>query len=171
MPDSSPPATAAPPEPGERRLDRPPSDRYRESTPTAPDGGAAAGSPDRRPRSARRAMAYAITATLLGALATIILGGVLAISAGLLVVAVVAGRAIGLGLIVGDDGSLTSTRRTSIAIGLALASVVIGQLGLWWYASTEGGVLGPIDYLAQTFGILVPLQALLTTAVAWWTAR
>lgn len=116
-------------------------------------------------------MAYAITATLLGALATIILGGVLAISAGLLVVAVVAGRAIGLGLIVGDDGSLTSTRRTSIAIGLALASVVIGQLGLWWYASTEGGVLGPIDYLAQTFGILVPLQALLTTAVAWWTAR
>ena len=50
-------------------------------------------------------------------------------------------------------------------------AVALGQLGLWWYAGTEGGVLPLVDYLAETFGLLVPLQALLAAGFAWWGAR
>lgn len=57
------------------------------------------------------------------------------------------------------------------AIGLAVLSIAFGQLGLWVYALTEGGVLGPLDYLAQAFGWLVPLELLIAALVAWLTAR
>jgi hypothetical protein len=50
-------------------------------------------------------------------------------------------------------------------------AVALGQLGLWAYARSEGGVLGPIDYLAETFGVLVPLEFLAASVVAWATAR
>ena len=33
------------------------------------------------------------------------------------------------------------------AVGLSVAAVALGQLGLWQYARTEGGVLPPLDYL------------------------
>ncbi len=54
---------------------------------------------------------------------------------------------------------------------LAGIGVTIGQVGLWLYARTEGGVLPLIDYLGLTFGALVPLQLLLAAGVAWWRAR
>jgi hypothetical protein len=47
----------------------------------------------------------------------------------------------------------------------------MGQAGLWLYALTEGGVLGPIDYLAQTFGLLVPFEFFAASILAWATAR
>ena len=122
-----------------------------------------------------RAMLYGDLAALLTAAATAVLGGVFAISAGLLVVAAVGGRAIGKMVLIGGGSALAEPSQRSIRLLLAITSAilaaVLGQLGLWFVSGLEGGVLSPLDYLGQTFGVLVPLQVLLLVGVAAWTAR
>ena len=147
--------------PGERRLDRPPSARF-----SAPDEAIPAGPFG----SLGRAVAYGSLAALGGALLTVLLGGVVALSAGLLVVAAAAGNVVGWVTRIGAGTSLEPRRRVVIAVVLALAGVALGQVGLWWYAGTEGGVLPLVEYLATTFGILVPVQAALAVGFAWWGA-
>lgn len=110
-------------------------------------------------------------AGLSGALVTILLGGVLGTSAGLLVVAGATGWAIGAGYLLAGGAAVAPPRRRLIVLALAAASVVVGQAGLWQVALAEGGVLPLVDYLAATFGLLVPIQAALIVGVAWWTAR
>ncbi len=164
---SDPPAETTPTgpavTPGERRLAHPPSDRYRVTEPesTSTD----------RPGSPARAAILGASAVLAGAIAITVLGGVLAVSAGLIVVAAATGWAVGLGLRWGAGHPPAFERRVRLAVGLALLSIVLGQLGLWWYAGTEGGVLDPLDYLAQTFGLLVPIELVLAAIGAWLTAR
>ena len=153
-----------PPDPGERRLDRPPSDRYARADPELDRPAAPAG-------SGWRALAPGCIAGLAGALATILLGGVLGLAAGLLVVAGATGWGIGTALVAAGRGAVGAQRRPWVGAAIALASVVAGQLGLWLYARSEGGVLALPDYLGQTFGLLVPLQAVLVIGVASWTAR
>jgi len=153
-----------PPDPGERRLERPPSDRYARADAELDRTAGPAG-------SGWRALAPACIAGLAGALATILLGGVLGLAAGLLVVAGATGWGIGTASVAAGRGAVGAQRRPLVAAGLALGSVVAGQLGLWLYARSEGGVLALPDYLGQTFGLLVPLQAVLVIGVAWWTAR
>ena len=99
------------------------------------------------------------------------LGGVLAISAGLLVIAVAIGYGVATGMLVGLGKNPVILWRWVPPVMLAVAAILLGQLGLWLYARTEGGVLGLPDYLAQTFGVLVPLQVVLAAVAAWWTAR
>jgi hypothetical protein len=149
--------------PGERRLAHPPSDRYREPGPRL-----AAEDPSATPG---RGIAFGIVAAVGGAAAITLLGGVLAVSSGLIVAAGASGWAVGIALRVGARGQLAIGPRTRLAVGLALLAVALGQLGLWVYALTEGGVLGPLDYLAETFGVLVPLELLAAWIVAWATAR
>lgn len=151
-------------QPGERRLDRPPSHRYRPSVEATDDDDVAAG-------SVTRALVAATLVGLVGVVAIVVLGGVLAFSAGLLVIAAVLGRAMGLALAAAGYEALVPPRRTWLAVALAVATVVIGQLGLWWYAGTEGGVLGPVDYLGEAFGVLVPLQLVIAAGFAWWAGR
>ena len=160
-PETTPSAEAV--TPGERRLAHPPSDRYRvaEPVPTSTD----------RPGSPARAAILGAIAVLAGATAITVLGGVLAVSAGLIVVAAATGWAVGLALRWGAGQPPAFGRRIRLAVGLALISIVLGQLGLWWYAGTEGGVLDPLDYLAQTFGLLVPVELVLAAIGAWLTAR
>ena len=140
-------------EPGERpnrpRLDRPPGARYAEAA-EAP----AHASPV-------RGVAWAALVAVGGAAAIVALGGPLAVSVGLLVVAFLIGRFVGL----------TLRSRCRAAVIIALLAIVVGQLGIWLYARSEGGVLGLVDYLGQAFGWLVPAQLLVGAAVAWWTAR
>jgi hypothetical protein len=154
--------------PGERRLARPPSERYR----AAPDADAAATPAVADPAAGpARGVAFGTVAALLGAGAIVVLGGALAVSTGLLVAAAALGYAVALALAAGAGDTLGKPRRTWIAAGLALLGALLGQLGLWLYARSEGGVLAPIEYLAETFGALVPLELLLAAAVAWWRAR
>jgi len=162
-----PPPDDAPQQPGERRLTRPPSERYREVE--DPDAAPHAATP--RPGSPARGVAFAVMAALVGAALTVVLGGRLTISAGLLVVAALTGRAAALALVAGAGASLRSSRRAWLAAGIAVGGVVLGQVGLWLYARTEGGVLALPDYLGQTFGLLVPIQVALALAIAWWSAR
>lgn len=113
----------------------------------------------------------AVVAALAGAAAITILGGMLAVSAGLLVVAAATGWVVGFGLRVGAGETVTTGRRVRLALGLALLAVVLGQLGLWLYARTEGGVLGPLDYLGETFGPLVPLELVAAALASRLAAR
>jgi hypothetical protein len=160
---------AAPPDGGERRLARPPSERY-----GAGSGGAepAALPPDAADRaSPARGIAFGAVAAIVGAALIVVLGGAMAISAGLLVASAAIGYAVGLAMVAGAEGTLTSPRRRGTAAALAGVAIVLGQVGLWLFARTEGGVLPLIDYLGQTFGPLVPLELLLAVGVAWWRAR
>ena len=140
-------------EPGERpnrpRLDRPPGARYAE----------AAEAPTQA--SPVRGLAWAALVAVGGAATIVALGGPLAVSLGLIVVAFLIGRFVGL----------TLRGRWPAAVIIALLAILSGQLGIWLYARSEGGVLGLVDYLGQTFGWLVAAQLLVGAAVAWWTAR
>lgn len=106
-----------------------------------------------------------------GAVAIIVFGGVLALSGGLLVVAGVIGWAVAAALRTGAGLHRSPGPGLGWAVGLAVLSITLGQLGLWVYALTEGGVLGPLDYLAQAFGLLVPLELIIAALVARLTAR
>ncbi len=147
--------------PGERRLDRPPSERYR--TPPEPESVVAG--------STARAVMAGLAAGAGWVVATIVLGGVLALSAGLLVIAAGAGRLIGLAIGWGAGLAVAPGPRLGLMVGVVVVAFVLGQLGLWAYARLEGGVLAPIDYLGATFGLIAPLQLILAGAVGWWTAR
>ena len=153
-----------PPAPGERRLDRPPSDRYAHPEPEIDASATRAG-------SGGGALAVAAAVGAVGALATIALGGVLGLSAGLLVVAGATGWGIGAAWVAAGRDAIRAGRRPWLAAAVAIGSFVAGQLGLWLNARSEGGVLSVPDYLGQTFGLLVPAQAILIVALAWWTAR
>jgi len=158
---------AQPPIAGERRLDRAPSERYR-STPVAPppaDPSGAAGA------SAARGVAFGAIVAIAGAGLIVLFGGAMAISAGLLVVAAAIGYGVALAIVAGAGDTLSKSARSWIAAVLAGLALLVGQLGLWLFARTEGGVLPLVDYLGETFGLLVPLELLLGAGVAWWRVR
>ena len=113
---------------------------------------------------------------LVGAVVLFLVGAILASTAGLLFVAGLTGAGIGLVLararVPGDAGEAALSPRavTWLAIGLAIASVVVAAIGTWLFALREGGVLGPIDYLLTTFGPFVPGELLITALTAAWGA-
>jgi hypothetical protein len=142
--------------PGERRLPRPPSDRYRSTIEAVPP---VAGPTEPAPLA--RSLGLGAVAGLVGAAAITMLGGALSMTAGLLVVAGATGWTVGAML----------RRRAGAAIALALAAVALGQLGLWAYALWQGGVLGPLDLLWEVYGGLVPVEFLAAAFLAWIVAR
>lgn len=164
---------AAPPDAGrldggERRLARPPSERYGAAAGPEPPAPTAESSDGASPF---RGVAFGAVAAILGAAVIVVLGGAMAISAGLLVAAAAVGYAVGLATVAGAGATMSRVRRAGIAASLAVLGVALGQVGLWLFARTEGGVLSLIDYLGQTFGPLVPLELLLAGGVAWWRSR
>lgn len=148
--------------PGERRLDRPPSERYAQP--------ASDTATDRARAWPIRGDAAAVGVAIAGAVVTTVAGGILTMTAGLLVVAAAIGWAVGTAVSL-DGAPDTTARRRQLAVSLAVASVVLGQVGLWLLARLEGGTLGIVDYLGEVFGVLVPAQALVAAAVAWWRTR
>jgi hypothetical protein len=145
---------------GAKRLDQPPSDRYAE--PTLEDASTT-------PLTGVQGLAVAGLFSVIGSLAITFGGGLLAITAGLVVIAVAIGWGVGTVLALGPGGR--SARTTLMAMVLAAGGVALGQVGLWLLARQEGGVLSIADYLAETFGFLVPLQFLAATGAAWWRSR
>jgi hypothetical protein len=142
-------------EPGERRpgqgrttLERPPGDRYL---------------PTRRPAKGpgvfervRAPLAVAVG----GVLAFVVLGGILAITAGLVILAGLIGWLVGLLV-------RPPVRAAVVAIGV----VVAGLLGIWLFGRWEGGVLDPIEYLAEVQGFVVPLELLAAGGLAAAASR
>jgi len=43
-------------------------------------------------------------------------------------------------------------------------------VGTWLHALAEGGALGLLDYLFETFGVIVPLELLIASVAAAWGA-
>jgi hypothetical protein len=169
MEDPTPNPTAEPasaPTPGERRLERPPSDRYR-----APEAEVAVDDAATSGAAPARGIVFAVLAAIVVAAAITVVGGVLLVSAGLVVLAAAGGWAVAIALRVGAGATIPRGTRIWLATGLALVAVVLGQVGLWLFARSEGGVLPIVDYLAQTFGPLVPLQAVAAAVTAAWSAR
>ena len=172
-PTTEPPEPSEPSEPsripGERRLSRPPSERYREEEARA----AAAADEARADPSASvaRGVALAVVVAAVGAGAIVVLGGVLTMTAGLVVVAAVVGWGVALALRFGAGSRLAGPRRAALAVVITLIAVLAAQLGLWQYAQLEGGVLGPLDYLWEVFGVLVPIEIVVAIGLAWVVAR
>jgi hypothetical protein len=116
-------------------------------------------------------VALAVVVAAVGAGAIVVLGGILTMTAGLVVVAAVVGWGVALALRFGAGSRLAGSRRAALAVVITLVAVVAAQLGLWQYAQLEGGVLGPLDYLWEVFGVLVPIEIVVAIGLAWVVAR
>ena len=170
-------ATSEPGEPGEprdpgdgrsgRRLEQPPSARYAAPGLSASSSGRA---------SLVRPIARAGLAAAVGAALLFLVGAVVASTAGLVFVSGVMGTAIGLLLArahVSTDErapALTRTAVTWLAIGIATGAVVVADVATWLNARGEGGTLGLLDYLLETFGLFVPGELLVAAVGAAWGA-
>ena len=139
------------PEPGEPRrvLERPPGERFA----AVDEASALEASGDRRRGVALR---RAFAAAGIGAALIVFLGGPVSVTLGLL------GVATGSGLVIGSFLRPSAV----LAITIAVASVVVGLLGVWGFARLEGGVLDPVAYLLEVHGPLVALDVVAAAAGA-----
>jgi hypothetical protein len=128
-------------EPGDRRplLDRPPSDRYVAPAPAADA------------TAARLDAILVPVALVLGtAVAFVVLGGIVTVTAGLVLVAAFLGWLTGR--FVSPPG---------LAAIIAVVAVIAGFLAIWLFGRLEGGVLDPIAYLFEVEGPVVVVLSLL----------
>jgi hypothetical protein len=143
--------------PPRRLLDRAPSERLASvGAGAATTAGAAAGSP-------ARAILYGGAAAIAGTLVHLAAATLLLWTGGLLIVAVTIGIVIGLSVAFGSGRSLRPWPRRALALALALGSVALA-VGLSWVQS--GMYLGPLDFVDQVYGLLVPLQLVLAAVGA-----
>jgi hypothetical protein len=156
-----------------RQLDRAPGERYA-STGTAATGDP--GPPAQRQGLLLRTVAKAVLASLVGMLGLYALGALLSSSAGLVFVAGLTGAAVGLLLARaaapgrGQEAVLTRRAVSWLAVAISIVAVVVGAVGTWLHALAEGGALGIVDYLFETFGLVVPLELLIAAIAAAWGA-
>jgi len=149
------PPAAPSPEPGERRrLDHPPSDRYRPAAPAGDEGVAAAA--DETPLPDRERVLRGIAVGIGGAILMTLLGGPLSIVAGLV------GAAGAIGYVVG--AVMRPLRGAAVLV--ALGSVALGLVGIWLFAGIEGGVLGIVEYFADVQGLFVPVELIVAGGLA-----
>ena len=145
-----------------RRLDRAPGERY------AKGGGGSRGSGSGR---GRPGVIRAFLVADAGALAFFLLG-LLDLGTGLLVVAAFIGWVVALALVwTGHDEIPAARTRMGIAAMLGAWSIVAAILVDWVYALIQGGVLGPLDYVAQRYGIVALLSVVVAAGVAALRAR
>jgi hypothetical protein len=127
--------------------------------------------PDDPPPSPARAFGLgSLTAIILAAILAV-LGGPVSLSAGLAVVAFFMGRLVGSMVRLGAGNTMSSPARVVLAVLLSLGGIAIGQIGIWLFARNEGGALDLGAYLFDAYGPLVPLEFMIATLAAWWTAR
>jgi len=175
------------PTPGEvrprRTLERPPSERFHADDGAAPGKARSAGGAGAQEEGralAAGGLRIAIGIAILGALAIAVLNAVLAVTTGLVAVAGVTAYLVGLALRPGAEtdtaggrtpGVSTGAGRVSLAIVLALLAIGAGAVGAWLVAIPQGNLLGPVDYLGQTLGIVLPVQAVVAMVGAWLGSR
>jgi hypothetical protein len=141
-----------------RLLDRPPSERLASAQATVEEAtpGAHRGSP-------ARAVVGGLAAAAVGIIVHVAAATLLLWTGALLVVAVTIGIVVGLAVAVGGGTALRASTRRTLAIVLAVAAVVVA-VGANWVLS--GMYLGPLEYVAQVYGLLVPTQLALAAAGA-----
>ena len=82
---------------------------------------------------------------------------------GLLVVAATLGFVVGAVVRYGAGSRMRTHARRVLGMGLAVAAVAIALAANW---GLSGAYLGPIDFLDQVYGLLVPLQVVAAVAGA-----
>ncbi len=171
---SEPPQTVPDPDApagGERRrLDRAPGDRYAGAR-AGPDTTAGTdGDPVAR-RGVARAVVVGVLVVDAGAVLFFVLG-LLDLGIGLVVVAAFVGWVTALALVwSGRDGIPVARARMAIAAFLGGWAVVAGILLDWVFALLQGGVLGPLDYVAERYGLVALLSVIVAAGVAAVRAR
>ncbi len=125
-------------------------------------------------RTTTAVVAGSLTA-LAGAGLLTVLGSLLALSAGLLVVAFFVGRFTALAVATAASPARGPTigRRqlAALSVVLGFVGVLVGQLGLWLVARAQGGTLELAAFLTETYGVLVPAELALAAIGAWWPLR
>jgi hypothetical protein len=117
-----------------------------------------------------RSVAYGAVAAAIGGAALFVLAGPMSVDTGLLVVGVAVGWVVGVAVRTGAARARVPSgpagTRAVTAVSLAVVACVVAWAGAWAWSHVQGGVLGPIDFLAQVYGLLVPAQLLFTAAGA-----
>ena len=153
--------------PGARRLlDRPPGDRYARQDGDEPTDEAT----NHVGGSQARAVISGLVAGAIGGAVIVVLASPLAMAEPLVIVAAFAGIAIGLATRWGAGSVMPRSRSRRLAAAVAVLAIVVAQVVIWQLALSEGGVLPLADYLLQTFGLVVPLEAVAIVVGAWATA-
>jgi hypothetical protein len=106
-----------------------------------------------------------------GAAVIAVLAAELTVTSGLIIVAAALGWFVQLAIRVGARGTLSARQSRIGALTITLGGVVLGQVGIWLIARSEGGVLGFTDYVGDVFGPLVLVELGVAGVVAWITAR
>lgn len=106
----------------------------------------------------------------------LVVGAILASTAGLLFLAGLTGAGIGLVLsraaVPRNEARPVARRRIAwLAIAVSIAAVVGAAIATWLVARNEGGTLQLVDYLLETFGPFVPAEAVLAALAAAWGAN
>jgi hypothetical protein len=104
-----------------------------------------------------------VVAGVASAAAHVIAATVLLWTGALLVVAVTMGIVVGTAVGRGAGGAMRPRTRGRLAIGLSLGALTVAVAVNW---ALSGMYLGPLSYLAQVYGFLVPLQAALAVGGA-----
>lgn len=167
------------PEPGHpRRLDRAPGERYRGTTPpsspgAAPGGPGAPAVADAVPHgpagSVRRGVLAAASVGLVVAIGRAVVGQV-DLGLGTLAIAAFAGWIVAIALVWGAAGT-PIPRRPLVAAVVAALAIAAGLVLESLLARTGGGVLGPIDYINERYGLLAYAEIALAALVAAIRAR
>lgn len=154
-----------------RRLERAPGERYAAGPAGSGGGGVPGGAPPGRVVS-RRALVTAVLAADAGAVLFVVIA-LTGLDLGLLVVAAFAGWLTAVAIVwpgrragIGDD-----RLRVAVAAFLGGWAVAGGLVLDWIYALLTGGVLGPLDYVVERYGLVAPLALVLAAAVAAYRAR
>ena len=127
--------------------------------------------PDAPVGSIGRAIALGLGGGAIVAVILVVAAEFAAFTAGLIVIAYFLGRIVGTLVKVGAGPGVSATVRESIAILISLACLAAAHVGMWLLAQALGGVLSLPQYLYDTFGPLVPLEFMIATFAAWWSAR
>lgn len=163
--------------PPRRLLEHAPSERYATSSLAAAAGSAAAGSPAagaapgvggaaagaRDAGSVRRASLLGLGAAAVGTAVHLVCAVLLLATGGLLIVAATLGFGVGALVRHGAGSRVRSGTRRSLGVTLAIGAIAVA-LGVNWALS--GAYLGPLDFLDQVYGALVPLQVAAAAAGA-----
>lgn len=177
---------APPPDGGDRRrLDRAPGERYGAGPGSAAGPGSGPAGPGSAPAGHRsgagpaamlgprgsRALVTALLVADAGALLFFVLG-LVDLGIGLVAVAAFTGWVTALALVWwGRRAIPVATTRMVIGALLGGWSVVGGIIVDWVYALFQGGVLGPLDYVAQRYGLVALLCVVVGAGVATLRAR
>jgi hypothetical protein len=152
-----------------RRLDRAPGERYRGGAVPGPAGEPVEPEPAHGTRA--RGIGAALGVAVVGAIGFALLGSI-DLGLGLLIASGFLGWLVAIALVWGAGASWPgSGRRAGAAAAIAAGSIVVGLGLLWAWSRWEGGVLAPLDYLDDRFGLLVALDVGLAAVVAAVRAR